>query len=304
MLILFAILFGGIFSGRLLRRYPLRALGRILTIDIWLLLLLLGLEVGGNERIIAGAASLGIQALLLCCGAVAGSIAAARLLWRFIGGTTPYAARNNEPAQSTWTVLRGSLTIVGFFACGAVIGAAGFGVAGKDLSEASTGLLYLLMFCVGISLGHDTTLVTRIRALDRRMILLPLCTIAGTLAGSAAIAPILPTVGLTDALAIGSGLGYYSLSSIFINELRTAELGAVALLCNVLRELFTLLAAPYVARRFGPLAAISSGGATTFDTTLPVLTRSAGAQYAVVAIFHGCATDFSVPFLVTLFCTI
>ena len=135
-------------------------------------------------------------------------------------------------------------------------------------------------------------------------ILLPLCTIAGTLAGSAAIAPILPTVGLTDALAIGSGLGYYSLSSIFINELRTAELGAVALLCNVLRELFTLLAAPYVARRFGPLAAISSGGATTFDTTLPVLTRSAGAQYAVVAIFHGCATDFSVPLLVTLFCTI
>ena len=80
MLILFAILFGGIFSGRLLRRYPLRALGRILTIDIWLLLLVLGLEVGGNERIIAGAASLGIQALLLCCGAVAGSIAAARLL--------------------------------------------------------------------------------------------------------------------------------------------------------------------------------------------------------------------------------
>ena len=104
--------------------------------------------------------------------------------------------------------------------------------------------------------------------------------------------------------AVGAGFGYYSLSSIFISELRSIELGTVALLCNVLRELFTLLAAPWVAGRFGPLAAISSGGATTFDTTLPILTRVAGPQYAVVAIFHGCVTDFSVPFLVTFFCSI
>lgn len=305
MLILFAILFGGIFSGRLLRRYPLRALGRIITVDIWLLLLALGLEIGSNERIIAGLTSLGLQALLLCIGAVAGSIAAASLLWRLIGGTLPYrTTESSEPTRNTWKTLRGSLTIVGFFVCGAAIGAAGLNVAAKDLSQLSTSLLYLLMFCVGMSLGHDTTLMTRIRTLDRRMILLPLCTIVGTLAGSALVSMLLPTVGLTDALAVGSGFGYYSLSSIFINELRTAELGAVALLCNVLRELFTLLAAPYVARRFGPLAAISSGGATTFDTTLPILTRSAGSQYAVVAIFHGCATDFSVPFLVTFFCSI
>ena len=105
-------------------------------------------------------------------------------------------------------------------------------------------------------------------------------------------------------LPVGAGFGYYSLSSIFISELRSVELGTVALLCNVLRELFTLLAAPWVAGRFGPLAAISSGGATTFDTTLPILTRVAGPQYAVVAIFHGCVTDFSVPFLVTFFCSI
>ena len=46
------------------------------------------------------------------------------------------------------------------------------------------------------------------------------------------------------------------------------------------------------------------GGATTFDTTLPVITQAAGRPYAVVSIFHGCALDFSVPFLVTFFCTI
>ena len=49
---------------------------------------------------------------------------------------------------------------------------------------------------------------------------------------------------------------------------------------------------------------MSIGGATTFDTTLPVITQAAGKPYAVVSIFHGCALDFSVPFLVTFFCTL
>lgn len=40
------------------------------------------------------------------------------------------------------------------------------------------------------------------------------------------------------------------------------------------------------------------------DTTLPIITRTAGQQFVVVSIFHGFVVDFSVPFLVTLFCSI
>ena len=54
----------------------------------------------------------------------------------------------------------------------------------------------------------------------------------------------------------------------------------------------------------GPLAAVSIGGATTFDTTLPIITQAAGRPYAVVSVFHGCVLDFSVPFLVTFFCIV
>ena len=208
------------------------------------------------------------------------------------------------PAPPAFAALRGSLVIVAFFAAGAIFGIAGWIPATAASSPVSTYMLYGLMFSVGVSLGHDATLVERIRSLDRRMALLPICTVVGTLAGAALASPLLHTVPPADAMAVGAGFGYYSLSSIFISELRSVELGTVALLCNVLRELFTLLAAPWVAGRFGPLAAISSGGATTFDTTLPILTRVAGPQYAVVAIFHGCVTDFSVPFLVTFFCSI
>ena len=121
---------------------------------------------------------------------------------------------------------------------------------------------------------------------------------------AASVSLLLTHRSLTDCLAIGSGFGYYSLSSIFITEYRGAELGTIALLANISRELLTLLAAPLLARWFGLLAPISAGGATTMDTTLPVITRVSGQEFVVVSIFHGFVTDFSVPFLVTLFCSL
>ncbi len=52
----------------------------------------------------------------------------------------------------------------------------------------------------------------------------------------------------------------------------------------------------------GPLAPISSGGATSMDTTLPVITATSGKEFAILSIYHGFIVDLSVPFLVTLFC--
>ena len=105
-------------------------------------------------------------------------------------------------------------------------------------------------------------------------------------------------------MAVGSGFGYYSLSSIFITEYKGAELGTIALLSNISREIITLLSAPLLVRWFGNLAPIAAGGATTMDTTLPIITQYSGQQFVIVSIFHGFVTDFSVPFLVSLFCII
>lgn len=160
------------------------------------------------------------------------------------------------------------------------------------------------MFSVGLSVGNDPQTLKNFRSLNPRLVFLPIMTILGTLAGSAAVSLILTHRSLTDCLAVGSGFGYYSLSSIFITEYKGAELGTIALLANISREILTLLAAPLLVRWFGNLAPISAGGATTMDTTLPIITRTAGQQFVVVSIFHGFVVDFSVPFLVTLFCSI
>ena len=130
----------------------------------------------------------------------------------------------------------------------------------------------------------------------------PLATIFGTLAGSAAVSILLSGRSVWDCLAVGSGFAYYSLSSIFITEFRGAELGTIALAANIIRELITFLLAPLLVVWFGKLAPICSGGATTMDTTLPIIARFSGKEYVVIAIFHGFVVDFTVPFLVRFFC--
>lgn len=199
--------------------------------------------------------------------------------------------------------MKGSLIIVGFFLLGTLCGM--FHLLPSDLSQSNISFYALcaLMFSVGISIGNDPQTLRNFRSLNSRLVLLPVATILGTLSAAALVSLILPHRSASECMAIGSGMGYYSLSSIFITQYKGPELGTLALLSNILREIMTLLCAPLLVRWFGNLAPISAGGATTMDTTLPIITRTAGQQFVIVSIFHGFITDFSVPFLVTFFCS-
>lgn len=200
--------------------------------------------------------------------------------------------------------MKGSLIIVGFFVLGALVGLfelIPFNIADTDISFYT---LCALMFCVGLGIGNDPQTIRKFRSLNPRLVFLPVMTILGTLAGAALASLVLTHRTAPECMAVGAGFGYYSLSSIFITEYKGAELGTIALLSNIIREIFTLLAAPLLVRWFGNLAPISSGGATTMDTTLPIITRCSGQEFAVVSIFHGFIVDFSVPFLVTFFSSI
>ena len=200
--------------------------------------------------------------------------------------------------------MKGSLIIIAFFIVGWIVDV--LHIIPIDIAKYDVSLyaLYALMFCVGFSIGNDPQTIQRFRAINPRLAFLPIMTIIGTLAGTAAVSLVLSERSATDCMAVGAGFGYYSLSSIFITEYKGAELGTIALLSNILREMMTLLFAPLMVRWFGNLAPISAGGATSMDTTLPIITRYTGNDYAVVSIFHGFLVDFTVPFLVTFFCSI
>ena len=199
--------------------------------------------------------------------------------------------------------MKGSLIIIGFFMAGVICGYTGLISADIAQSDISFYALCALLISVGFSVGNDPTTWQRFKALNPRLAWLPVMTILGTLAGSMVVSLLLPHRSIADCLASGSGFAYYSLSSILITQYKGAELGTVALLANIAREIITLIGAPLMVRWFGTLSPISAGGATTMDTTLPIITRTCGQQFVVLSLFHGFCVDFSVPFLVTFFCS-
>lgn len=200
--------------------------------------------------------------------------------------------------------MKGSLIILAFFIAGTLCGV--FHLIPYDFSQSRLSFYALcgLMFCVGFGIGNDPKTLKSFRSLNPRLLFLPVMTIAGTLAGCAVASLFLAHRSASECMAVGAGFGYYSLSSIFITEAKDPELGTVALLSNIMREIIALLCAPLLVRYFGKLAPISVGGATTMDTTLPIITRYSGQEFVIISIFHGFVVDFSVPFLVSLFCAI
>ncbi|HEY5592617.1 MAG TPA: lysine exporter LysO family protein [Paludibacter sp.] len=200
--------------------------------------------------------------------------------------------------------MKASLVILSFFATGLLLGLFHWFPAELLTYNISFYVLCALMFSVGISIGNDPTSFRQFRHLNPRLIFLPLMTMVGTLLGMFAVSFFLKGRSVAECMAIGSGFGYYSLSSILITQYKGIELGTIALLSNIMREVITLLLAPWMVKYFGKLSPISAGGATTMDTTFPIIIRYSGKEFAIVSIYHGFIMDFSVPFLVTFFCSL
>ena len=199
--------------------------------------------------------------------------------------------------------MKGSLIILFFFCSGVLLARLGLIPAYLLEHDFTVYTLWLLMLLVGISIGSDRRLGEILRTLRPRVLLLPLATTVGTFAGTALVSLVL-TYSVSECMAVGAGFAYYSLSSIFISQYKGPELGTIALISNIARELITLLLTPLLARHLGPLIPISCGGASTMDTTLPVITRYCGKEWIFVSIVHAMILDFSVPFWVIFFCTL
>ena len=199
--------------------------------------------------------------------------------------------------------MKGSLIILFFFCSGVLLARLGLIPTYLLEHDFTVYALWLLMLLVGISIGSDRRLGEILRTLRPRVLLLPLATTVGTFAGTALVSLFL-TYSVSECMAVGAGFAYYSLSSIFISQYKGPELGTIALISNIARELITLLLTPLLARHLGPLIPISCGGASTMDTTLPVITRYCGKEWIFVSIVHAMILDFSVPFWVIFFCTL
>lgn len=282
------------------------------TIVIYLLLFLLGAQTGSNEEVLSNLAAIGLDALLLALAGTVGSAFAAWLLYRYHRDFSLKAVESSTDNRNR-SFCFGTLCSLVALILGVISGKSGIAapLLGLKLDLAMV-LLYILLISVGLGIGLKPGLGAMLKGIKVSILLLPLLSIAFTLLCCALVSLTITDWGLWDCLAVGSGFGYYSLSSVIIAGLKEASigvamataLGAMALLSNIFRELIALIFTPFLAKKLGPYAAVAAAGATSMDVCLPGITRSCGPEIIPATLISGVLTDFSVPFLVSFFCSL
>ncbi len=195
--------------------------------------------------------------------------------------------------------MKESLIVLLFFGAGVLAGVLGdFPAAFVEIvHEASNYAVYAMLAAVGMTLGFDVRAWRILRDLKGWVALVPLMIAVGTFLGGTAAWAVLD-MSFRDVMAVSAGFGYYSLSSMLINQLADVSLGSMALIANMVRELVTLLFAPLIARVFGGLGPLSAAGAAS-DTCLPAIIRTSGERNTILGIFSGMVLTVAVPFFVT-----
>ena len=168
------------------------------------------------------------------------------------------------------------------------------------ISENSDIVLYLLMFSVGISVGMYEGVMKKIREYHIRIFIIPVGIIAGSMIGGV-LCSFLLKMPWQHGTAIASGMGWYSLAGASIGKLGGAELGSVAFLSNLMREIFSFFLIPLIALKLNDYTCIAPAAATSEDTTLPMMLKYTNEETVVLSVLNGMICSFFVPILIS-FC--
>lgn len=297
------VLIAGVLPGRLLRgsKKAVRLVSRISLFVIHAMLFVLGAKMGADDAIFRELGRLGATALALGFLCTVGSAAAVVPANRFF-------RREREGAQSEGPrkknrLAKGILSSAYILACFCLgLALARLGLLPHWLTGGNLSLyvLWVMLFVIGMGIGFDLSALRIIKDMGLRVALIPGLAALGTLAGCFLASAILPDLGARQSLIAGTGFGYYSLASVVVAEAAGEDLGTITLIANVFRELFALVAAPLLARLFGPLAPVSAAGAPAMDTCLPAIVFASGERYGIVALFSGLVFTMLVPLLLPL----
>lgn len=168
-----------------------------------------------------------------------------------------------------------------------------------NLSDISEYALAILLFGIGMDLGSNRKIWQGLKEKGLKVLLIPLAITIGTLGSTGLVAPVIG-LQISEGAAVGAGFGWYSLSGVMLADLHSAELGAMAFLTNIFRELIAVLFMPVLAKYLGFLSPIAAGGATSMDTTLPLISSVTDQQTTLYAFITGAVLSTLVPILVPI----
>lgn len=165
-----------------------------------------------------------------------------------------------------------------------------------NLSISTWNLLLIFMLFIGLDLAYSP--------LDRswlnwKIMLVPLGCIIGSLAGALLSSFIIKDINLKDLIMLSQGYGFYSMSGIVVTELKNAELGSIALMNDLFREIIAILLMYSIGWRY-PRSAISAAAATAMDVTLPIVKQACGNDFIPHAMVSGFILSILAPIAISI----
>lgn len=311
--------------------------GKVSTIAIIVMVFSMGMRMGANDEVIENLSSIGLYSLLITAIIFTFSLTATSLTRRALGldslGYLRNQGQNNgkssvtssktssEMSDENQMIMESeinnaeekekkldSMTIMVILAV--LIG----GLIAYFLSQGTIsdfekfdhimGLmitigLCILLFFVGLDMGLEGTVFTQIKTVGFRVLVIPVAVIGGSLLGAVVCGIILP-LSMKEALAIGSGLGWYSLAPGIIIDHGLVVASAISFLHNIMREVLSFVLIPVVAKKIGYIETVALPGAAAMDVCLPIVERQTRSDIAIFSFVSGLVASFLVPVLVPL----
>lgn len=159
--------------------------------------------------------------------------------------------------------------------------------------------LDVMIFIAGIEIGSNRGILKRICNLHSALLALaiPSAVACGSICGALFLGHI---AGLSayDSLLVGGGLGWYSFSSVVISAMYSTEIGTVAFLANMMREISGFFLIPLLVRVHKFLA-LAPSGAATMDSGLPVVIKYTNLHVGMYSFINGLVLTLIVPVLIS-----
>lgn len=264
------------------------------------LLLSMGAKIGADDTILSQLQRIGFQALILALGSIFGSVLLVKLWANKLSTKVLQTSEKGQEIGSAGASRLISCLIFFSVLVGLLIGLWIIPPAYFSYLEViTTYALGMLLFGVGIDIGRNRKIFRQVKDLGWELLIIPCLIAIGSIVGALVFGHLLG-LPANEAAAVGAGFGWYSLSGIILTKIYSVELGSLAFLTNIFRELITFLSLAHLVRYFGKLTAIAPGGATTMDVTLPLIKQVAGDEMVIPAFISGVILSTLVPWLVPL----
>lgn len=294
----------GILVGRMLPSKCKKVNETIQLLSTLLLIFTMGLGLGNQNDFFSELSKLGIQSFLFflfpsICSVAIVYVLTIRLLPDVKDASRSPLFKNSGKSERRKYDPTMILTIAALLcgiACGSI---APLSDLLSPLRDHSDWILYLLMFSVGISVGWQRGVLTRLRQYHIKILLVPIGTVIGSFVGGLICGAILK-YPLNVSVSITEGLGWYSLSGVTISDLAGSSIGSIAFLSNLMREIASFITIPFIAKHFNSYSCIAMAAATSEDTTLPMIVRYTNEETAIFSVINGMICSTLVPIIISL----